>query len=926
MGKKLTAAILALMLCFASVFISLASGETLLSPSEAVLSGVELNSGMLRGFDRKDYFMFEKVDLTGIKSIHAKCSVFLRNTSLNGETLAIMADDYKNGTPLGYLTFTKDGQNITASTSITPTEGVHDLYFYCLYGKDNRGNVNIFNITLSKEEYKNPKEEKKVPDSAVIDIMSDTWASTDDYGRAVADFEEAGSVKTDGREVGILYWNWNIYEGSTAHAAIISEVEALGPNVKNDFTDPAWDIKGRYYWDEPLLGFYDSYDYWVYKKHAEMLAIAGVDAIFFDYTNGGRNFISCLDVLVDAFRDAKASGIDIPKLSIFSHMGSDTNICIRNLLSIYFYAFVENDLSDIWYYFDGKPLIYGNATPKRSKGDVEADNLYEKALLDQLQNFFTVRENGTRNKGREDSEWVEGDWMWLENFPQVLRSKDPETGRPEFVCVGSGINQSTVYGGGITGVFSDPYSKGRGFSEVFGEDYSENGKREGYFFAEQAALALDAAPEFIMIDGWNEFNTVHYDKYGFFEGNVFVDTYDSENSRDFEPVKGVLKDDYYNLMTDFIRKYKGVRPVPTASGMKTVNIEGDLSQWDGVGPEFKNAYQDYERDDYGIGSYKSDEVTHFTTKVNNAIKSAKVSFDDENLYFLVRTQKDIKDHSEGFMTLYINADRNYATGWEGYDYAVNLDGKGTVSAFGNGTWERQSVGNVQYKISGDSMQTVIPRSLIGETGAVDLEFKWTDSIVHDGDILTFYQSGSSAPLGRFNYVFTEITQTSLSEEERTALKGTALLKAGSTKMIVNGAKMNVYEKDITVAPFEANGTLYVPREAFREIMGYGRAKVTYNSTYNMYITRSYNMNDELTEVCDNIWTNCILDSLEVWVNGRIKTLSAPVIYKDDNFWIPLSFISDCYGRKVSSLGDGKYTVSKTEEGNEAASEAVGCLN
>ena len=94
--------------------------------------------------------------------------------------------------------------------------------------------------------------------------------------------------------------------------------------------------------------------------------------------------------------------------------------------------------------------------------------------------------------------------------------------------------------------------KGRGFSEVFGEDYSENGAKMAYFFREQAALALDAAPEFVYINGWNEFTTVRNADHSGLK-NAFIDLFDDENSRDFEPTKGFLKDDYYLLQYKYSR-------------------------------------------------------------------------------------------------------------------------------------------------------------------------------------------------------------------------------------------------------------------------------------------------------------------------------------------------------------------------------------
>jgi hypothetical protein len=329
----------------------------------------------------------------------------------------------------------------------------------------------------------------------------------------------------------MLYWDWHIDEGPHKKAYVIPEIIKNNPDAYGNYNHEAWGSQGVYYWGEPVLGFYDGYDYWVYRKHAEMLAIAGVDAIFFDYTNSGRNFIGPLTVLADAFRDAKKTGVKVPKISVMTSFdGSAWENIYKNTMGIYANCFIENDYSDIWFYIDGKPLIYSNGTPARAMNATEADNLTERNLVNEMTEFFSTRLNGGRNVYSQEKDRY---WMWLENFPQVQRNKDNNTGRPEFMSVGTAINQSTVYGDNMTGVFSDPYSKGRGFSEVFGEDETVKGAREGYFFREQASLALETAPEFVMFDGWNEFITMRYNKYGIFSGTVFVDTYDDENSRDF---------------------------------------------------------------------------------------------------------------------------------------------------------------------------------------------------------------------------------------------------------------------------------------------------------------------------------------------------------------------------------------------------------
>ena len=47
----------------------------------------------------------------------------------------------------------------------------------------------------------------------------------------------------------------------------------------------------------------------------------------------------------------------------------------------------------------------------------------------------------------------------------------------------------------------------------------------------------------------------------------------------------------------------------------------------------------------------------------------------------------------------------------------------------------------------------VPRSLISDK-KLDFEFKCSDNMVN-ADAMDFYENGSSAPLGRFNYLFKE---------------------------------------------------------------------------------------------------------------------------------------------------------------------------
>jgi hypothetical protein len=110
------------------------------------------------------------------------------------------------------------------------------------------------------------------------------------------------------------------------------------------------------------------------------------------------------------------------------------------------------------------------------------------------------------------------------------------------------------------------------------------------------------------------------------------------------------------------------------------------------------------------------------------------------------------------MMLFIDADQNKETGWEGYDYVINsrvLDEKNTTLI----RLEKDaSIGitvAVPYQVKEKRLMIAVPRSAIQETMTVALEFHWTDNIQKIGDISEFFLSGDNAPERRANYVLEE---------------------------------------------------------------------------------------------------------------------------------------------------------------------------
>ncbi len=842
------------------------------------------------------YFGFKGVDLTGIKSVTVtgKCNM---PYGTNGDTLAIVIDNPTSGEDIGYVVINSDYETEFTGNISEEVSGVHDVYFISCYGKEKHNSYKTVTFnTTAKESAISP-----VPDEKIIDNWSDTWAATDSYGRKVADYEEAGPVKTGDHYVGMMYWNW--HENSDTKPKVISEVIKNHPEAKEDYGSSAWG-QGQTWWAEPVLGFYSGENYWVYRRHASWLANAGVDVIFFDYTNVDMTYIRNLTVLLKAFHDARETGVNVPKISGYSGNPQNT----ANVLQSFWFNFLNDEsYSDLWFLWEGKPLV--GAWDYNSIQAYLTTSERETRLVKEIYSTINTRALGNRQNGP----WPDNPaWIWLENYPLHEWGAEREDGRVEAMSVGVSINHSYVYGYTYTGVASDEYTKGRAYTEGFGEG---DDPRSAAFFREQTAQVLDTDPAFVMIDGWNEFYAHRQQNYAGFK-NSFVDTYDDENSRDFEPVNGLLKDDYYNILVDFVRKYKGVRPAPVAGAAKTIDIWAAVDQWADVTPMYYNDYDAYVRDEKGQGE-------NYTSKVVNSIESAKVSRDSESLYFLVKCRESITKETDEFLHLYINADRNYATGWEGYDYSVNVLGDGVASKWNGSAWE--SIGTVNYTVAGDALQMAIPRALIGKTGALEFEFKWVDTAgeIASGNILDLYKTGSPAPMGRFNYLYTENEQTSLSNSQRSRLYGSAVFKAGSAKMNVGGGKMPLYEANKSLTAFESNGTLYVPVSVFEEVM-YGESKAEYDNGDNTLHLACFDLVDD--EISDELWMYSVLGSLDARLNGRVKTLTNAAAVVNGVIYIPLTYFSDCFGFDVYQ-NNGVYAVSRYGKVDTAvAEEAAAYLN
>jgi len=304
---------------------------------------------------------------------------------------------------------------------------------------------------------------------------------------------------------------------------------------------------------------------------------------------------------------------------------------------------------------------------------------------------------------------------------------------------------------------SEPGALGRSYHKEEHKD-EPNSVLYGYNFAEQWERALSEDPRFIFVTGWNEwFGGRHEEFIGVKLPVMFVDTFDQENSRDVEPMKGGHGDNYYYQMVNYIRRYKGARPLPPASPLKTIDLKGPFSQWDNVQPEYRDTIADTaHRDHPGFNTA--------TRYVNNSGRNdfvlMKVARDKDSIYFYAKTRDPITSYTDpNWMMLFINMDRNHETGWQGYNFLVNRrvkDAETTTLEFTKNGWNWEPWAEVKYRVEGNELMLAVARQSLGlatDENDLEFEFKWVDNIQNEDSIDEFTLNGDSAPSGRFNYLY-----------------------------------------------------------------------------------------------------------------------------------------------------------------------------
>jgi hypothetical protein len=633
------------------------------------------------------------------------------------------------------------------------------------------------------------------------DLASGTWVATDALGRTMPDAAQVGPVKRDHRRVvGIFYITWHsdsLAKLKSPYTADVSRILAADPSARLDAHNPLW-TEGSYHWGMPEMGYFLSKDEYVIRKDMSMLADAGVDVVIMDVTNAVRYWDEW-NVIFPVMEKMKAEGNRVPKFCFWAFNGP----VITVVQDLYDKIYKANRYRDLWFYWDGKPLLLYNGNPSadaNGRGVQNPNPHYDAAAAADPQNphhgvpdyteryysgytrevkqFFTLRTMwwgyyqwaGKRFVGTEDN-WSFGYDLGNDRVkamrPEELASK--HNGRREEAAVTPAQHPSSLIG--------KSWTREKGEPELDEHDLPlptfvpwlgkvvEHPEGYGIYFQQRWDEALLGDPEFLYINDWNEWTAGKYQPAGgkttkFMRRDspyFFVDQYNTEFNRAIQPMHEGYGDNYYMQMAENIRRYKGARPIPVNRGIRQMRPEDPFSSWNRIKIAYLDTVGDtFHRDYNGYGGL------HYADNTGrNDIVASKVAVDRDMVTFYVAAREKLTAHTDpNWMLLFIDADRNAKTGWFGYDFVVNLrvlDDKTTtimryVSDASGGHWSE--AGRLRYRAQGKEMAIGVPRALLGIKGdAFSFDFKWADNPADLKDPISLCTSGDTAPNRRFNYRF-----------------------------------------------------------------------------------------------------------------------------------------------------------------------------
>ncbi|MHB1462913.1 MAG: glycoside hydrolase family 71/99 protein [Armatimonadota bacterium] len=264
----------------------------------------------------------------------------------------------------------------------------------------------------------------------------------------------------------------------------------------------------------PLVGFYQTADENVLRQHIIWMIEAGTDIIQCDMSNNiwdaktwdersgmSDNLIFVNGLMMETLAKMRDEGIDVPKFIALSGVNNTPNALtvINGQLNHLYQSYINNPrFSDLWYRYEGKPLIVILDPPS-----------FLKDKLDKTDPRWTIK---PCNVHMEKFSWQRdiGYWSWMDTDATLVRNSK---GEAEQITASVGC-----------------------FTEKGWKDPLTRGRRGGATLVEDWALVMKDRPRFVNIHQFQEFA-------GQIEGegsggnpDMYVDSYSVDLSDDLEPV------------------------------------------------------------------------------------------------------------------------------------------------------------------------------------------------------------------------------------------------------------------------------------------------------------------------------------------------------------------------------------------------------
>jgi hypothetical protein len=586
---------------------------------------------------------------------------------------------------------------------------------------------------------------------AVWDTYSDTWAATDALGRSLPAFASVGPPRAD-RTVGIFYFLWH---GAHVRGGPydVTKILQQDPDAMQKADSPLWGpLHAPHHWGESIFGYYLSDDDFVLRKHAQMLSDAGVDVVIFDVTNQ-VTYKPYYMALLRVFSAVRQAGGRTPQVAFLCPFWDPPRVVAELYRDLY-----EPGLyAELWFRWEGKPLILADPT---LIADVAGST--QRDTPARLESGHTLGQSFAADRPIEAVAGSFPTWAATDSATTLTLCRDGPQGERLL----SQRFDRVADNGWLSLRFDPPLRAGTYYLEMSAPAgtvgwWSHGGDvfPGGQALADGQPVAGDRMLRISLADGpqaaMRRFFTFRKPQPDYFQGPTGPDMWswlEVFPQHVFYNARGEQEHNYYYQMVAHIRRYKGVRPLPPIQPAP-ITVDGRFDDWSAVGPEFHDTVGDPARRNHpGYGS----AGPYTDTTGRNDLVAAKLSYDADRLYFLVRTREPLTPCSDPhWMQLFLDADCDVATGWLGYDFVVHrLPPKANVATLERWNagcrWER--VAEIEFRTAGCELELSIPRSSLGPAAVRgELDFKWADNVQPSGDASDFTLHGDAAPNDRFNY-------------------------------------------------------------------------------------------------------------------------------------------------------------------------------